>query len=101
MRATTIIKRCEEINSLTDQHFATEEESEREYGFVTQKHQKKSDALSAKALKLMDKTIAQMHSAGYCSEDGLTSEEADSLIERIPQLRDCDCLFEVGDGNWC
>ena len=96
MRTATIQKRVTEIVDLRDKKMSLESDCDREYGFVTQSVEAKADRLEQRAQAKQDKLVASLHAAGICSEDGVTSDEADH-----PLLRGIEQLFEIGDGSWC
>ncbi len=101
MRPATIAKRCAEISEIYSRRFEIEKESEREYGFITDKAESKIDKLNKKAEKVADDVRAKLFAKGWASEDGLTSEEADALVDRFPELIEVGNLFDLGDGSWC
>ena len=43
-----------------------------------------------------DKVVAELHAKGLCSEDGITSEEADNTF-----FDEIENLHTIGDGSWC
>ena len=101
IRIATIIKAIKEINEMDRSYMDIESESEEKWGYVTQKAEKRADAIRAKSEKLTEKTIARMHESGICSEEGLTPKEADELTKKNPELKDLAGIWVVGDGSWC
>ena len=96
MKTSTIQKRVTEIVELREKKMKLESDCERDYGFVTQSVESKVDRLEKRAQTKQDKLVSLLHDSGLCSEDGVTSDEADH-----PTLRGIDQLFEIGDGSWC
>ena len=96
MRNATIKSRCQKLIDLYEEYSAIERNAEAEYGFVTQKAQAKADKVLARYEKLRDDTIATLHARGLCSEEGITSDEANN-----PLFANVEGLHEIGDGCWC
>lgn len=96
IRVSTVKRRIREILDLSEEAWKIREDSERKFGWVTEKTERTAARLEARAEKIEAETIVRCHEAGYCGEEGFTSAEAGH-----PRFDGIGDLFVLGDGSWC
>lgn len=97
IKQTTIESHVAKIAKLRTDALAIREESEAKFNFVTERAEKAAAKLDNEAEQIAKKLIDRLVACGLCSDaEGLTSLDAEN-----PVFAGIDCLWEIGDGNWC